>query len=230
MIDTRESARRSWWNDVVTDGEVVSAVLRGNHELFEVLVRRYNQRLFRVVRCLVRDDHEAEEALQVTYINAWKALASFEGRARFSTWITSIAIREARHVTRRRGRVEDGNEDVARNAVPSDLEYEPADRHAGSEDERIWLERAIQDLPEPQRVVFVMRVIEDESVSNVSRELGISEANVKVRLHRARKRLSEDLSARAKGASVWEFAGARCDRIARAVMDAVRADAAQRDA
>ena len=225
MIDTRESALRSWWRNAVSDGEVVAAVVRGNHELFEVLVRRYNQRLFRVVRCLVRDDHEAEEALQLAYINAWRALSSFEGRARFSTWMTRIAIREARRLTRRRAMIEGVNEDLARRTGPEDQQYEAADRRADAEDARAWLERAIEDLPEPQRVVFVMRVLEEESVTDVANTLGISESNVKVRLHRARKRLSEDLVARAKGAEVWEFAGARCDRITGAVMDAVRARA-----
>jgi RNA polymerase sigma-70 factor (ECF subfamily) len=203
--------------DVLPDEQVVQRVLAGEHELFELLMRRYNRQLFRSLRTLLHDDDAAEEALQQTWIEIWRALATFEGRATFSTWATRIALRTAAHETHRAQRNAEVAHDVWTDAAPSARQVEPVDEDAARRELVARIERAIEDLPEAYRIVLVLRAVEGLSTAEVADALGLDEGTVKVRLHRARERLERDLRAGFEGPDlldqVWAFDGLRCDRV-----------------
>jgi RNA polymerase sigma-70 factor (ECF subfamily) len=204
----------------MTDEEVVARVRAGDTAVFELLMRRYNQRLFRAARAILRDDAEAEDAVQQAYLQAYTHLDQFAGAARFSTWLTRIAVREALGRVRRKKRLGEvelaGLEDgMTMEDQPPSPETEAARRELTG-----ILEQAIDALPEIYRVVVMMREIEQLSTAETAACLELSEDAVKVRLHRARGMLREGLLARADHAlaDAFPFLGPRCDRIVAAVM------------
>jgi len=226
----------------ISDAEIVARVVAGEIELFEVLMRRHNQRLFRTARAIVRDDAEAEDVMQEAYARAFSQLAQFEGRAQWSTWVTRIAVNEALGRVRRTGRfvsadiegVEeaslsrkmDRKDDAWREAnggaapFPTGPEDQAAARELGG-----FLERALDDLPDIYRSVFVLREIEELSTAEAAECLDISEELVKVRLHRARTALRDRLDRRVGSAlrGVYDFHLSRCDRVVEAVMARIAA-------
>jgi RNA polymerase sigma-70 factor, ECF subfamily len=202
----------------LSDEAVVTAVLDGQIPLFEVLMRRYNQRLYRVVRGIVRDPDEAEDVVQEAYLNAYAHLGQFEHRARFSTWLTKIAVYEALSRVRRRGRFVHEGEDEDMTAIKT-TDPDP-ERQAQVSELRSLLEGAIDALPAAYRSVFVMREVEQLSTAETAECLDVSEDAIKMRLHRARAMLRTDLMQRvgATAPEVLRFDGERCDRIVRKVM------------
>ncbi len=221
-------------NATLTDEEVAARVLAGETGLFEVLMRRYNRRLFRVARAIVRDDGEAEDVMQETYVRAYGALGQFEGRAAWATWLTRIAVNEALARVRRRGRFVgrelvdlreddmDGQEVLGgapsgRSSARGDLgpEETASARELGG-----LVERAVDELPDSYRMVFMLREVEELSTIETAACLEISEDLVKVRLHRARAELRRLLDARLGAATreVFDFHLSRCDRVVAAVM------------
>ena len=206
----------------LADEEVVRRVRRGETALFEILMRRYNQRLFRVARAIVREDAEAEDVLQQAYVNAYTHLDQFAGQARFATWLTRITTYEAFARLRRRGRHAEKSamgefEDTAA-GIPA-AEPDP-ERQAFAGELRRVLEASLDALPEAYRSVFVLRDVEGLSTAEAAECLEVSEDVVKTRLHRARAVLREELFERAglSARSVFSFAGDRCDRIVAAVL------------
>ena len=196
--------------DPATDDELVKRILGGEQVLFAELMRRYNQRLYRAVRAIVRQDDEAEDVVQHAYVAAYKNLGQFRGEAKLSTWLTRIAVNEALSRVRKNGR---GEMEVVieQEPTPEDLAYR-------AEVGRI-LEQQIDELPEGMRVVFVMREVEELDTAETSACLGISEEAVRVRLHRARHLLQERLSRVLESApEAFRFDGDRCDRIVFGVM------------
>ncbi len=199
---------------------------------FERLMRLYNQRLFRVARSIVRDDADAEDALQDAYVQAFRKLAEFRGEAELSTWLTRIVINQALMRVRKRTR--------DRIVVPfSDRadgtaqELDVADQHAESPSDaairgelRKVLERRIDELPESFRTVFVMREVEEMTARETADALGIPEATVRTRLFRARALLRESLDRDLDTArnGVFGFDGARCDRIVAGVLARLEAE------
>jgi RNA polymerase sigma-70 factor (ECF subfamily) len=206
----------------LSDVEVIARVLGGESALFELIMRRHNQRLFRVCRAILRDDAEAEDAVQQVYLSAYTKLDQFAGTAALSTWLTRIAIHESiARSRRRRRRAELEAEELTMNDLAA-AGATPEDAAAGVELRRT-LESAIDQLPEAYRVVFVMREVQQLDVAETAASMDISEENVKVRLHRAKAMLRERLYERAeRGASgAYPFLGARCDRIVARVLAAL---------
>lgn len=205
----------------LADEEIVTRVLAGEKALFEVLVRRYNQRLYRVALGILGNDAEAEDVMQDAYVRAYTHLAQFAGEARFSTWLTRIAVYEALARARRRRRaVEmDAMPDRAKETLTISTEQNPEERAIGRDLQSV-LETAIQALPEAYRVVVLLRDVEGLNTAEAAGCLGLSEPLVKVRLHRGRAMLRRDLAARAHGAldGVFQFHLSRCDRVVAAVM------------
>lgn len=200
------------------DEEVVKSVLDGDTGMFEILMRRHNQRLYRVARAILQDDAEAEDLIQDTYVRAYQHLRQFEGRAKFSTWLSRIAVHEAFARRRRRGLYtemdpmsEQQREKMDRIASPAPS---PEQQASTSETGRL-LELAIGALPEIYRTVFVLREVENMDTGDTASVLGITEENVKTRLHRARallrKRLYAQVGAHSKEAFL--FHAVRCDRV-----------------
>lgn len=206
----------------LSDLEVVRRVLAGERPLFEILMRRYNQRLFRVARSILRDPAEAEDVMQHAYVEAYRHLDQFAGRAQFSTWLTKIAVYEALSRSRRRTRLSPPPgaafpEEDPMSAVPS-ADPDPEQQAAVTE-ARALLEAAIRDLPEAYRSVFVLREIEALSTAETAACLDVSEEVVKTRLHRARAFLREGLLQRVGEAArtAFPFHLSRCDVVVAAV-------------
>jgi RNA polymerase sigma-70 factor, ECF subfamily len=207
----------------LSDEEVIARVASGEGDLFEVIMRRYNQRLFRVVRSIVGEDHEAEDAVQEVYLSAYSHLGQFAGQAQFSTWLTRIAINEAlaRRRRRVRGAALDFKEEDDTMLHPTSARN-PEDE-ASRREVSLMLETAIDTLPAIYRIVFVMREIEQMSTAETASALDIGEETTKVRLHRAKGLLREAMSTRMQASlgDVYPFLGQRCDRIVHAVMSAL---------
>jgi RNA polymerase sigma-70 factor (ECF subfamily) len=206
------------------DEEVVARVRAGEVALFEVIMRRHNRRLYRAARAIVGHD-EAEDVVQDAYVRAYEHLDQFEGRARFSTWLTRIAAHEALARARRAGRfLELEMNDIEEKISPSPSsspEKRVADRELAS-----VLEAAIAELPTPYRVVFMLRDVEEMNTAETAECLDIPEETVKTRLHRARALLRRGLT-REVGAAVresFEFGLARCDRLVALVLTRIQAD------
>ncbi len=213
-----ERAKLEGW----TDEQVVARVLAGDTALFEIIMRRYNQRLYRVARAILRDDAEAEDVMQDAYVRAFQHLGQFAGRAKFSTWLTRIAVNEALARARRRGRFDELEDLVESHGDSMMASSAPSPEQQASVGElKGLLEAAVLSLPEHYRAVLMMRDIEEMSTAEVAACLELSEENVKVRLHRARALLRKELYARAgEGASAaFPFPATRCDRVVQAVFE-----------
>lgn len=220
------AAERPEWR-ALSDDEVVRRVLAGDGPLFEVLMRRYNQRLYRVARAILRDDAEAEDVMQQAYVEAYSHLGQFAGRAMFSTWLTKIAVYEALARVRRRRRDASGtpvldSEEDAMSRVKSTAP--DPEQQALQGEHRLLLESAIEALPTAYRSVFMLREVEGMSTAEVAECLGLREDAVKTRLHRARALLREELYERAgvATASAFSFHLSRCDRVVSAVFAQLR--------
>lgn len=206
----------------IDDGSLAARIVGNDQAAFEIMMRRYNGRLFRVARAILKDDAAAEDALQDAYLDAYRHMSGYRGGAGLGTWLTRIVINHAlmRLRKERRHRV----------VVPFG-EWRPDDAHAEDavRDERAespatatlrteirgLIERGIDRLPIAFRTVFVMREIEDMTVEETAVCLSIPPATVRTRLFRARALLREALARDidAATADVFGFAGARCDRI-----------------
>src|SRR5690349_21080858 len=210
--------------ETLPDEEVVRRVLQGETALFELIMRRYNQRIYRVARAILRDDAEAEDVMQDAYVRAYQHLSQFEGRAKFTTWLTRIAVHEALARAERRGRFEPYiNDDPTFEGDP--MAFVPSkdrspEQQASNRELGDLLENAILELPETYRTVIIMRDIEEMTTAETADVLGITEENVKVRLHRARALLRDELYSRAGASSseAFTFLAPRCDRVVKAVM------------
>jgi len=207
----------------LTDEQVVQRVLEGDKAFFELLMRRYNRRLFRVSRAILRNDAEAEDVTQEAYVRAYQHLGQFEGRASFSTWLTRIAVHEALARIRRQKMHEeiDAMPESQRDGLEelSSSRNSP-EENASSNEARLLLEQSFDALPDPYREIFMLRDIEGMSTLETAEVLGISEVNVKTRLHRARALLRKELYQRAGAttATAFQFLGTRCDRMVLRVM------------
>jgi RNA polymerase sigma-70 factor (ECF subfamily) len=209
-----EQARTEDWSDE----QVVERVLAGETALYELLMRRHNQRLYRVARAILRDDGEAEDVMQDAYVRAYQNLASFEGRAKFATWLTRIAVNEALARSRRRARFQsidpsDESHGDIMNAATSTArspEQETYDRELAG-----VLEKAVLSLSDEHRLVFVLRDVEGLNTEETAQCLNLTQENVKVRLHRAHAKLRKQLYASVGAASArcFQFHAVRCDRV-----------------
>jgi RNA polymerase sigma-70 factor (ECF subfamily) len=205
----------------MADQELVDRIRGGDLVLFEEVMRRYNQRLYRVARAILKDEDEAEDVMQQAYIQAYLHLEQFSGRSRLSTWLTRIAIHEA--LGRRRKRRDDQlptdrDEDVMSRATP---ETPDPERLAYAAELRTLLESSIDALPDAYRLVFVCREVEGLSTAETAEALEVGEEAVKTRLHRARAMLRHELFARAGSTSMdaFTFYRPRCDAVVQRVLD-----------
>lgn len=214
-----------------TDQEVVDRVRSGDTALYEIIMRRYNQRLYRVTYAILRDDAEAEDVIQDAYVRAYQHLDQFAGYAPFSTWLTRIAVHEALRRLRLRkrsqqfGDIEHDEESFMNDAETNIAEtsLDPEQRASNAELGQL-LEEAVLDLPEQYRTVIMLRDVEELSTAETAAALDLTEQNVKVRLHRGRAMMRDRLFARvgASGKNAFPFMGLRCDRIVSSVFARLR--------
>ena len=208
----------------LSDEQIVAQVVGGHTALFEVLMRRHNERIYRAARAIVRDDREAEDVMQQAYVNAYAHLRQFDHRAKFSTWLTRIAINEALARVRRQARYESFDEEAtgAGETIMTRQQVDP-EHQAIARELGALLEKAVDALPEGNREVFMLREIEGLSTAETAECLGVSEDVVKTRLSRARAALRSDLFQRAglAAANAFRFERPRCDRVVAAVMERI---------
>ncbi len=207
----------------LSDGEVVERVKAGDTVLYEVLMRRYNQRVYHVVRSILGNETEAEDVMQEAYVRAYVHLDQFANRASFPTWLTKIAVYEAMARARRSNRydsIDAESELPLRDAAASSLADRDPERRMFDREMKTLLEAAIDSLPQDYRAVFVLREAEGLTTAETAECLGVSEDVVKTRLYRARSLLRDELYHRTGSASpaAFQFHLARCDRVVNAVL------------
>ncbi|HVW13288.1 MAG TPA: sigma-70 family RNA polymerase sigma factor [Mucilaginibacter sp.] len=204
--------------DHLTDEEIVNLVLKGQVDLFESLMRKYNERLYRISLSIVEDDKEAEDVMQIAYINAYRQLNNFRHQCSFGTWLTRILINESllhkKRIQRTEQlRMETNFTDVHPETPLSGL----INKELGS-----ILEGAVASLPEKYRLVFVMREVQGMSTNETMEALNIGESNVKIRLNRAKEILRADLQRVWNPREIYEFNLRRCDIVVDNVMKVIR--------
>jgi len=216
-------------NDQTPDGELVRRVAAHDHDAFRVLMKRHNQMLYRAARSILKNEAEAEDAVQEAYMQAYKAMGEFRGDAKLSTWLVRIVVNESitrlhKH-TRRAEIIRLDGEDLQQDQHSSeDSMNESAPEHperaAQRAEARRLLEAKIDLLPDAFRTVFVLRAVEEMTVEEAAVALGIPEATVRTRFFRAKGLLRESLSRELDIAhgDAFSFAGGRCDRIVANVM------------
>lgn len=201
------------------DAELARRVAAGETAAFELLMRRHNRTMFRTARAILRDDAEAEDALQEAYLHAYRAIGTFRGEAKLTTWLARIVANEA--LMRLRSRARRGE------VVPIDpnafvMEKTP-ERAAQLGQVRRLLEAQIDQLPDDYRAVFMLRAVEELSVEETAAVLHIPQATVRSRFFRAKGLLREALASTIDQAyeETFAFAGERCDRIVANVMERI---------
>ena len=209
------------------DAQLAARAGRGDTAAFEALMRRHNRTLFRTARAILRDDAEAEDALQEAYLQAYHALPGFRAEARFSTWMVRIVANEAlmrlRKETRRAQIVPMQSADATpglEELADTTMEKNRPEPSAERAEMRRLLEQQIDRLPDAYRTVFMLRAVEELPAEEVAAVLQIPEATVRTRFFRARSLLREALAQQidVAYADAFAFAGERCDRIVAAVL------------
>lgn len=218
----------------LSDDVLVQRVAAGDQEAFQLLMRRYNRVLYRAARSILKDDAEAEDALQDAYLLAYRGIAKFRGDAKLSTWLMRIVVNEALMRVRKRGRSAevirlDGDagtdSEVAEENMNGVTPEQPEQATLRAETRRL-LEAKIDELPSGFRTVFMLRALEEMSVEETAACLGIPEATVRTRYFRARGMLREGLMREIDFVfeDAFAFAGERCDRIVSAVLQRIARD------
>ena len=217
--------------DAANDDSLVRDVRRGSPTAFGAMMRRYNRRLYRTARAILKDDSLAEDALQEAYLAAFRHMDEFRGDAALSTWLTRIVVNQALQALRRtrRDRVvvpfeESDAQHEALNVADSP-DTGPENMLLRAQTRRL-IERNIDALPEGYRTVFVLREVEDLTVEETAAALDIPAATVRTRLFRAKARLRESLAQAMDAATqdAFGFDGERCDRIVRTVLERIEAE------
>lgn len=214
------------------DAQLIAAARRGDHRAFRTIMERNNRRLYRLARALLKDDADAEEVVQESYLRAFAALPSFRGEASLATWLTRIVLNEALGRKRKTKATVELTAVEAMQERPGQIIWFPLmnpdanpERAVAQREIRKLLENAIDGLPEPFRLVFVMRDVEEMSIEETAMLLSIRPETVKTRLHRARRLLREALDQRLASTlkDSFPFAGARCARITDTVLTRIGA-------
>lgn len=216
----------------LSDADLVVHARTGDEIAIRVLVQRHNRRLFRSARAIVRDDAEAEDIVQATYVHAFTHLTAFRNEAQLSTWLTRIALNEALGRVRRH-RTSVGLEEIDMTAesgrgellqFPTPFLVADPETEFSRGEARHLLERAVDGLPDEFRAIFVLRDVEGMSTEEASSFLGIKPGTAKTRLHRARKMMRIAIEKQLTGAfsSLFPFDGARCAAMADRVIAYLR--------
>jgi len=215
------------------EGDIAHArrIEGGDVAAFEGLMRLHNRRLYRLARAMLRDDGEAEDALQEAYLAAHRAIGAFRGDARLATWLSRLVTNECLGRLRKRARREnifpigslDAGDDKEAAMIESPQAPAGPDAELVRAQTRALLERKLDALPEIFRSVFVLRAVEEMSVDETAQCLGIPEATVRTRYFRARSLLRESLAQEMELAErdLYQFGGRHCDRVVAAVIERI---------
>ena len=214
------SSKKPVINDSQSDEGIVERILEGEQHLYEVLMRKFNLRFYRICMSIVNDDKEAEDIMQTAYINAYRQLANFRHMSSFNTWITRILINECLLHKKRKLKMEKVKMENTYNEYSDDTPLSGL----MNKELKVLLENAVSRLPEKYRVVFVMREVQGMSTNETMEALGLGESNIKVRLNRAKAMLRNELSTYWKPEQIYEFNLVRCDVIVEYVMSQIKSD------
>lgn len=209
-------------NHKIEDSVVIKRILSGEKELYEILVRRNNQKLYRIIRSYIKDDAEIEDIMQDSYVKAFTKLYQFKLESTFSTWLIRIGINESLARLKEKGKIYHLNEQSDNLSstileIPDNRQLNPQDKMIRNETKQI-LESAIDSLDIKYKTVYIMKEVEEMSLKEISVVLGLTVANVKVRLYRSKEMLKEKLYEVANDKKIFEFGFSRCDRITENVM------------
>jgi RNA polymerase sigma-70 factor, ECF subfamily len=230
-----QPATSASFDDKTPDAELARHVAKGNHQAFRMVMKRHNQMMYRAARSVLKNEAEAEDAVQEAYIQAYRAMGDFRGDSKLSTWLVRIAVNESiTRLNKQTRRAEiirlDGDESQPDLHSSEDSMNQSAperpERATLRAETRKLLEAKIDQLPDAFRTVFVLRAVEEMTVEEAAAALGIPEATVRTRFFRAKSLLRESLSRDMDLAhnDAFAFAGARCDRITANVMARLAAD------
>jgi RNA polymerase sigma-70 factor (ECF subfamily) len=217
-----------------SDSALVEMARSNDEAAIRTLVRRHNQRLFRVARAIMHNDAEAEDVVQASYVKAFTHLQSFRGDAQLSTWLTRITVNEATERIRRQRKTTGIEQiDIERGQSAQIIQFPTIQPQLDPETEmsrqeiRHFLEQAVDTLPDAFRSVFVLRDVEGFSVEETASHLDIKPETVRTRLHRARKLMRATIEEKLSGAfqSLYPFDGERCVNMADRVLADLRAHA-----
>lgn len=209
-------------SEIFNDDEIIARILHGEKDIYSIIVRRYNQRLYRIGMSMLNDDAEVEDAMQVAYINAYENMGKFAFRSSFPTWLARILINECLLRLRKRKKSISMNDENMENVMRQNKAPQTPVTATINSELRSILNDAIRRLPEIYRIVFVMREIENMNIAETKECLNISEVNVKVRLNRAKAILRDILSAQYSKDDILHFHLTRCDRMVEKVMTGIR--------
>lgn len=214
-------------NHKIKESEIIKRILSGEKELYEILVRRNNQKLYRIIRSYLKDDAEIEDIMQDSYVKAFTKLYQFKLESSFSTWLIRIGINESLARLKEKGKLYHLNEqsDNLRSntilEIPDNRQLNPQNKMVRKETKQI-LENAIDSLGIKYKTVYVMKEVEEMSLKEIAIALDLTVANVKVRLHRSKEMLKVKLYAVTYEKSIFEFGFSRCDRITENVMKRIK--------
>jgi RNA polymerase sigma factor (sigma-70 family) len=201
-----------------TDSEIIKEILQGNKEKYALLMRKYNQRLYRICKGYLNDEDEIENIMQDTYVKAYQNLSSFENRSQFLTWLTRIAINECLQNLRKKGKIDLIDTSEETNKIMNTPDNNDPEKQSLNKELKDVLELAIAQLPEKYRAVFIMREIEKMSVEETSHAMDLTVSNVKIRLNRAKEMLRSIILNNYSMDTIFEFNLVRCDRISQNVL------------
>jgi RNA polymerase sigma factor (sigma-70 family) len=205
------------------DNLVIKRVLSGEKELFEILLRRYNQTLFRVIRSYLKDEDDVQDAMQEAYLKAYDKLQQFKGDSSFSTWLIRIGINEAllriRSLKKTRSLYNDEDDLQAEKIIqiPDSLKMNPEKKLINKEVKTL-IEQAVDQLPSKYKTIYILKEIEGMDNEEIANALDLSSSNVKVRLHRAKELLKDALYVLSTDTEIFEFGKSKCDRLIDLVM------------
>ena len=207
----------------IADLDAVNEVVRGNREMFEVIVRRYNPQLYRVGMAYLRNHAQTEDAMQNAYLKAFLNLSRFRGSSSFATWLTRIMINECLMLLRAGKRLVMEYVDRGDARVDHESFLAPVTDPVHEQELKAVLEAAVHTLPRAHRAVYLLREVQQLSTAETAHCLGLSRENVKVSLHRAREGLKARLMESAAGVELFDYPAAYCDPLTARVMQAIRA-------
>ena len=210
-------------NQLIDENEIIKRILSGEKEFYEILVRRNNQKLYRVIRSYIKDEDDIEDIMQDSYVKAFTKLYQFKLESSFSTWLVRIAINETLARLKEKGKVYSLNkqsDDLKSNMIfeiPDNKGLNPHDKMIQNEAKEL-LENAIDQLDTKYKTVYMMKEVEEMSIKEIAAALDLTEVNVKVRIHRSKEMLKDILYNVTNDRNVFEFGFSRCDRITENVM------------
>ncbi|PVW12408.1 RNA polymerase sigma factor [Marixanthomonas spongiae] len=210
-------------NKLMPDILVVERILGGRTEMFEILMRRHNELLYRTIRSYIDIEADVEDIIQDTYVKAFQKLYQFKNEAKFSTWLIRIGINEALHRKRKSKKhktvditKENGTLQIA------DMSFMNPESKSIYKDSKAFIEKAVDALPHKYKIVYMLKEVEGMEISEISESLDLTNSNVKVRLHRARNMMKDYILNATNTRDIFEFGNSKCDRVVENVMSRIR--------